>query len=352
LTRLKSAPPVTLGYRAASLGFCLVILVGCGVSTPPVRQPSPPEPSRFRPQDFLCRFAGGPAFNPDGSPGERARAPVNVFPGRRFTPAERRHARKLIRAELERFGLQAELHVYMQQDVGPHGFWWPEYGSADPLDDQFGYNLYAELPATEPGAPWVVVGAHYDSVPTGPGADDNASGVTATLMIANLMASLPRRPVNLLFVFFDQEELGLFGSYAFASKLAKEKRQIRLFHNLDMVGWDSDGDRVVEIAFGYKHGYRAPSKVMDRYRAAADRLRRFSSADSSFSRVAVRQTDHGRSDHVSFLRHELPAIMISEEHGGGDATPYYHQPQDTCDRVDYSYLSLVAHLVVTAILQP
>jgi Zn-dependent M28 family amino/carboxypeptidase len=84
----------------------------------------------------------------------------------------------------------------------------------------------------------VVVGGHYDSVPGSPGANDNASGTATTLEAARVLAGIPTaRTVQ--FVLFAAEELGLFGSAAFA---AERRQGVVAMINLDMVGW---GERLM-----------------------------------------------------------------------------------------------------------
>ena len=75
-------------------------------------------------------------------------------------------------------------------------------------------NIVARIPGAEPG-PALLLAAHYDSVPAGPGASDDAAGSAAVIEIARalLAGPAPRRSVILLID--DGEELGLFGARAF-----------------------------------------------------------------------------------------------------------------------------------------
>jgi hypothetical protein len=75
-------------------------------------------------------------------------------------------------------------------------------------------NVVARIPGVEPG-PALLLAAHYDSVPAGPGASDDGAGTAAVIEIARalLAGPPPRRPVILLID--DGEELGLFGARAF-----------------------------------------------------------------------------------------------------------------------------------------
>ncbi len=79
-------------------------------------------------------------------------------------------------------------------------------------------NVVAWRPADVKGAkkkakttPLVIVGAHYDAVKAGQGADDNASGVGVMLELAERVASC-KLPYDLVFVAFGAEEVGLIGS--------------------------------------------------------------------------------------------------------------------------------------------
>src|SRR4051812_29763389 len=93
----------------------------------------------------------------------------------------------------------------------------------------------------EAGAGSLVVGAHYDSVPGSPGADDNASGVAVLIELARLMAN--ERGIR--FVAFANEEMPYFmsremGSWS-AAKLARERGEpLRAMISLEMLGYYRD----------------------------------------------------------------------------------------------------------------
>jgi Zn-dependent M28 family amino/carboxypeptidase len=95
-------------------------------------------------------------------------------------------------------------------------------------------SIIAELPGTEPGAV-VMLGAHLDSVPGGPGINDDGSGVAALLEIAaGLADTRPRATIRL--AFWSGEELGLHGSYRYATALSKDDaRAILVYANVDMI---------------------------------------------------------------------------------------------------------------------
>jgi hypothetical protein len=96
-------------------------------------------------------------------------------------------------------------------------------------------NVIAETTAGDPDNV-VVVGAHLDSVGTGPGINDNGSGSSAILEIAEEMSKVnPRNQVR--FIWFSAEESGLLGSEAYVGGLSEEERSsIAAMLNFDMVG--------------------------------------------------------------------------------------------------------------------
>jgi hypothetical protein len=268
----------------------------------------------FYPKGFLCELARGP----------------------RYTPEERARARSWIGAALIRFGMEPKEHRYEWRK------WQRELVELKFIrydQDLSGTNLYAELPATVPSDEWIVVGAHYDTVRASPGADDDASGTTAVLMVAEALSGLETRRKNVLFVFFDQEEEGPIGSLAFVEEAEVEGRKMIAMHDLDMLGWDGDGDRAVEIAHaGDWKGNDDPFVKL--YGSVERRMPQ---------RMPMRHTDMRRSDHESFVAHGIPAVLVIEEITGGDFNPNYHAPGDTCDTLDYAFHRMAATLVATAV---
>ena len=96
-------------------------------------------------------------------------------------------------------------------------------------------NVIAELPGANTNNV-VMSGAHLDSVPEGPGINDNGSGSAAILETALMMAKV--KPQNTVrFAWWGAEELGLVGSSAYVDGLSQaEKDRIALYMNYDMVG--------------------------------------------------------------------------------------------------------------------
>lgn len=166
----------------------------------------------------------------------------------------------------------------------------------------------------------VVVGGHYDSVPDGPGANDNATGTAVTIEVARGLRTQARQR-GLCFVAFGAEEMGIRGSRRYVASLSDEqKRGIAGMVNLDMVGvggrwklWGTESMRAVSV---------------DAARSADVRLRGY-----------VASGRGGDSDQVSFAEAGIPAVFI---HRLQD--PNRHTSEDKVKYVDPASLEAAARL--------
>lgn len=147
---------------------------------------------------------------------ERAKAWVQRFavePHPVGSPAHIR-ARELLVEELRRLGVEPEL----QSSVGVGQLRLSRSVLAAPV-----VNVLARLPGTASGASSaarrsLLLLAHYDSVPTGPGASDDAAGVAALLEVLRALKAGPPLQNDVLFLFSDAEEAGLLGAFAFVDE--------------------------------------------------------------------------------------------------------------------------------------
>lgn len=156
----------------------------------------------------------------------------------RSTPAERAREAEYLSRELAALSLTPRRHDYRLPNIN---------GLVDLLLAPYrGTNVYAVIESTVPSTEYVVVGAHYDTVPGCPGAIDNASGVALVYALAHKLSRLEERRLNFIVVFFDQEEDDEVGSRAFAQYLARMSYEVHSVHITDLVGWDEDGDFAVE----------------------------------------------------------------------------------------------------------
>jgi aminopeptidase S len=103
-------------------------------------------------------------------------------------------------------------------------------------DGGAGTNLVAELPGTDPTRV-VMLGAHLDSTATGPGINDNGSGVATVLTIAEALSQLGAAEATIQFAFWDAEESGQDGSNAYVASLGGDQlARLDAYLNLDIIG--------------------------------------------------------------------------------------------------------------------
>ncbi len=218
-------------------------------------------------------------------------------------------------------------------------------------------NVIAESRRGSPGS-LVVVGAHLDSVPDGPGINDNGSGSAIVLEAAERLAGTAPRN-RLRFVWWGAEELGLVGSRHYVDSLsAAARRRHALYLNFDMVGspnfvpfvYDGDGSTA-------GNGPRLPPGSAAIERAFA---RAFTSR-----RLSYRQTSIGASsDHFPFAQVGIPVGGLftgadgrksAEEaaaFGGRAGQPYdscYHRACDRLTNVSGAALTRMAQAALHVI---
>ncbi len=172
----------------------------------------------------------------------------------------------------------------------------------------------------------IVVGAHYDTFPaSSKGADDNGSGVAAVLEIARVLS---RYQFNYTFYFvaFDAEEIGLFGSSAFADYLHDSNIPIASVYNFDMIIWDNPS-APVDTKYEIIHNGGA-SEVLATH---AETIGLAYNLPVS-TRYAPGLT---MSDHSPFWNYNDPAVWFFEY--GGLGNPYIHSSADALNQPDYSF---------------
>jgi Zn-dependent M28 family amino/carboxypeptidase len=195
----------------------------------------------------------------------------------------------------------------------------------------------------------VVVGAHLDSVSAGPGINDNGSGSSTILEIAQEMAELGIEPVNQVrFAWWGAEEAGLFGSQFYVDQLSKDEiKDIAVNLNFDMVGSPNyvrfvyDGDASDTDSLGSSGSGAVEDVFLDYFDTVVD--------------LPVEPTAFdGRSDYDAFISVGIPAGGLftgaeeiktageAEIYGGTAGLAYdpcYHQACDTIDNLSEAALN-------------
>lgn len=217
-------------------------------------------------------------------------------------------------------------------------------------------NVVAMPPGHPASEPLMLVGAHYDSVPGSPGADDNASAITVMLAVAETIAAGGSRPVG--FVAFNGEEDGLEGSRDFVAWARHTGRAIAGIHVLEMVGYTAPRQRLpagISVAgvqrgdFVALVGAGRSRPLLHQVMASANREPAAPPAVGLFVGRHPRLVPavFHRSDHSPFWRAGLPALMWTDT--AEFRNPHYHQPTDTPQTLDYGFMHRVATLLVAAL---
>ena len=177
----------------------------------------------------------------------------------------------------------------------------------------------------------VIAGGHLDSVPAGPGINDNGSGVAALLEAAEALG--PRPPgAHVRLAFWAAEELGLYGSRRYVRSLSgRERGRIAAYVNLDMVG-----------------SRRAVREVYDGAPPIERALRR------ALTRPAGEADMGNSSDHAPFQRAGIPVGGLytgsaESAPGGKPRDPCYHRRCDTIDNVNRGVLLEMARAAAEAL---
>ena len=228
--------------------------------------------------------------------------------GREAGKAGGREAAEYLRARLAELGLQG---------AGVDG------GYFQPFGDDY-RNLLARIEGSDPELKdqYVVAGAHYDHVGRGSrqnslvtvgwihnGADDNASGTSALLELAEAFTMLPQPPRrSILFFFFDAEEKGLLGSKHWLARPTVPLEQVDAMLNVDMVG-RLRNDKL--IIFGSRTGYGL-RRMMSRQNDGPDLA-----IDFSWDMLPI-------ADHYPFFDRGIPVLMFNT----GVHDQYHKQTDD------------------------
>ncbi|MFN6528853.1 M28 family peptidase [Nostoc sp. ChiSLP03a] len=260
----------------------------------------------------------------------------------RYTTKERSLTRTYITTELKKAGWKPQLEKFSD-----------------------GVNIFAERPGTNKAAKAILVAAHYDTVASSPGADDNASGVAVVLEVARLLGSRPT-PRTLQLAFFDQEEAGLLGSQAFVSKTAR-LQNLGGAIVMDMVGYACYTSGCQKYPAGLP--VTPPSDKGDFLVVVGDTehlpfLNAFQNSQNISSTALNKQKsmpavltlpipfkglltpDTLRSDHAPFWYQGVGAVLVTDT--ANLRTPHYHKPSDVPATIERSFFSGAAQIVVNA----
>lgn len=222
-------------------------------------------------------------------------------------------ARDYIKQQFENFGLPTELDEFRVSRGD---------GSAE--------NVYAWIEGSEKPNEIIIIGAHYDHIGKGRmgvynGADDNASGTSAVLEMAEALAMIKDEcKRTIVFQCYAGEELGMVGSNHYCESPTFPKSgpslQSHIFmENLDMIGY---------------LGSRTSTDV-----GPVDPLIQELNSKYPFAKRVTRSgRSGGASDHVPFSRRGVPSVFI---HTGTGPSPY-HKVTDDADKLNYDGMESIS----------
>ena len=202
-------------------------------------------------------------------------------------------------------------------------------------------NVLGLIKGTENTDKYIVLSAHYDheGVKNGKiynGADDDASGISALFAFAEFFAKYPPKH-NVILAAFDAEELGLKGAYHFVEDNAKQKRNIVLNLNMDMISRSEDKQL---FAVG-SHHYPVLKPIIANFKDIG-------TVDLVIGHEGVTKGDDwtNSSDHAAFHKAKIPFIYF----GVADHKDY-HKPTDDFENIDQQFYKDAVQTIITVFTQ-
>lgn len=239
-----------------------------------------------------------------------------------------------------------------------------QWGTVEPqtftVRSQQHTNWILQIPGSNSNRPAVVVGAHYDTVPGCPGADDNASGLAVLLELAQHFTLHPPKS-SLYLVAFDLEEYGLAGSRAYANRLKQQKTRLRLMLSLEMLGYcdSTPGSqrypaRFLEALYPDRGDFIALIGNWQTVPTLLQLQHSFQQAGAPCQWLPMIRQGHvlpdtRRSDHAAFWDAGYPAVLVTDT--SDLRNPNYHQACDRIETLDLDFLTRVCQGLMRGIAQ-
>ncbi|PKL78355.1 MAG: hypothetical protein CVV25_11885 [Ignavibacteriae bacterium HGW-Ignavibacteriae-4] len=211
-----------------------------------------------------------------------------------------------------------------------------DYGIESKIDNYrtVGYNVVGTQKGTKYPDSLFIICAHYDSVDDFC-ADDNASGTSAVLEAARVLSQY-KFDYTIVYALWDEEEGGLIGSSNYARAANRNGDKIAGVLNMDMIGYDGNGDFLFEVHIGNTpKNDRMANKVAEVLDKSNFKLEQ-----------SVQIPGTNRSDHASFWAYNYPAILVTEGFFNDDFNPAYHSSDDKLSLMRLEYYHQISQLVI------
>ncbi len=249
--------------------------------------------------------------------------------------------------------------VYLEETL--QGFGYEVARQSFEVDGVECHNLEVELKGTTRPEEIVVIGAHYDTAHDAPGANDNGSGVAATLALAREFADArPER--TLRFVLFVNEEPPYFqtedmGSLRYARRSRERGEEIVAMISLETIGYfdDAEGSQVYPVGvLGWVYPTRGDFVAFvgdlgsrSLVRESIKVFREHAEIGSEGAALPQGIPGVGWSDHWAFWQEGYPALMVTDT--APFRYPYYHTREDTPEKLDYRRMALVVQAMMPVV---
>lgn len=217
-------------------------------------------------------------------------------------------------------------------------------------------NLVGRLPGTEPDLPAIEVGAHWDSVPGSPGADDNASGLAGVIEIARLLTDLPRPRRGITFCLYGGEEDGFVGSSAHVARAGSVQGAIVL----EMIGYRRHDEGSQRVPDGFAAFIDPPTRgdfiAMFGNETSADYVEALGATAAAYapdlgvlalSLPTPLLPAVSRSDQVPYWNAGHKGVLVTDT--AEYRNPHYHRASDTLDTLDLEFAASVTTIVAHAV---
>lgn len=213
------------------------------------------------------------------------------------------------------------------------------------------HNIAVEIRGGDKADEIIILGAHYDSINTSPGGNDDGSGVAAGLELIRLLNETPRKRTIRFVTFPTHEQLmgeDTAGSFIYASQCKRLGEKIVAMIAMDTIGYYSDikGSQHYPCGLGAFYpdqaNYIAFVSNLQNKSLVKDVLGNFR-RNTKFPALGLSIPEIvpgvGWSDHRFFWACDFPALMVTDTALFRD--PFYHTSGDKADTVDYVRLAQV-----------
>ncbi len=207
-------------------------------------------------------------------------------------------------------------------------------------------NVVGMVPGTTLKDEYIVIGAHFDHLGYGGahsgslemnssaihnGADDNASGIAGMLELASKLSS-ERKKIkrSLIFIAFNAEEQGIFGSKYFVKNSPVNTSNIITMINLDMIG------RLNNLSLNISGTGTSPlfNNILDKI------------SKKHYLNINKNPEGFGPSDHSSFYSNNIPVLFFFT---GGHSD--YHKPSDDWNKINSSGQKKIVDMIYDVVLE-